>query len=135
SQATVFLTNSILSAGIFTLPRALTNAAETPDVWLSLLIGGCIIIGLVVVMVKLSQQFPGKTVFQYAASIAGRIPAMFPCLLLIGYFIVIAGFEIRVLGEVTMFFLLEGTPIWAILIPFIWVSGYLIIGGINAISR
>jgi len=135
SQATVFLTNSILGAGILTLPRVLTNAAETPDVWLSLIIGGCIIFCLIIVMVKLSQQFPGKTVFQYAGSIAGRFLAIFPCLLLIVYFIVIAGFEIRVLAEVTLFFLLEGTPMWAVLIPFIWVSVYLITGGINVISR
>lgn len=55
--------------------------------------------------------------------------------ILILYFIVIAGFEIRVLAEVTLFFLLEGTPIWAIVMPFIWVGTYLVYGGINSMAR
>lgn len=55
--------------------------------------------------------------------------------ILILYFIVIAGFEIRVLAEVTLFFLLEGTPIWAIVMPFIWVGTYLVYGGINSMGR
>ncbi|KAI7260736.1 hypothetical protein KC345_g9999 [Hortaea werneckii] len=57
------------------------------------------------------------------------------CLLLILYFIIIAGFEIRSLAEVTLFFLLEGTPIWAVILPFIWLGTYLVYGGINSIAR
>lgn len=49
----------------------------------------------------------------------GSIPGGFLGILLIIYFLIIAGFEIRVLAEVALFFLLEGTPIWAVVIPFI----------------
>jgi len=135
SQTSVFLTNSVLGAGILTLPRAVVTAGESPDVWLSIIAGGIIVLMMVIVMAKLSQKFPGKTVFQYSRWIVGAPPAFIVSVLLIGYFITIAGFELRVLAEVTMFFLLEGTPIWAILIPFIWLSGYLLFGGINAIAR
>lgn len=134
-QAAVFLTNTVLGAGILTLPRGVTEKVKTPDAWLSVLIGGCIVIFVVWIMVKLSQQFPGNTVYQYSRKIVGAIPGGFLSVLLIIYFIIIAGFEIRVLAEVTMFFLLEGTPIWAIVIPFIWVGSYLVFGGINPIAR
>ncbi|MNO26546.1 Spore germination protein YndE [compost metagenome] len=135
TQAALFLTNTVLGAGILTLPRSVTESAKTPDAWISVLLGGGIVMLVIVLMVKLSQQFPGKTVFQYSRQIAGRVPGSFLSMLLVIYFIIIAGFEIRIFAEITLFFLLEGTPIWAIVIPFIWVGGYLVFGGINSISR
>lgn len=134
-QTSILVSDSVLGAGILTLPRAVTVAAQTPDTWLSLLLGGLIVLLPVTIMAKLSQQFPGNTIFQFAGKIIGKFPAIFICLVLIVYFVLIAGFEIRVLSEVTLFFLLEGTPIWAVLIPFIWLSCYLLFGGINSIAR
>ncbi|OKP93919.1 GerAB/ArcD/ProY family transporter [Paenibacillus sp. P32E] len=134
-QASLFLTNTVLGAGILTLPRSVTQSAKTPDSWMSVLLGGLIVMLVIFVMVKLSQQFPGKTVYQYSKGIIGTFPGGFLSSLLIIYFIIIAGFEIRVLAEITMFFLLEGTPVWAIVIPFIWVGAYLVFGGINSIAR
>ncbi|WP_339314743.1 GerAB/ArcD/ProY family transporter [Paenibacillus sp. FSL R10-2734] len=135
SQASIILTNSMLGAGILTLPRSLVKAVQTPDAWISVVLGGIVVFMAIMIMVKLSQQFPGKTVFQYSKRIVGNLPGGVLSSLLILYFIVVAGFEIRVLAEVTLFFLLEGTPIWAIVIPFIWVGTYLVYGGINSIAR
>ncbi|RAU97940.1 GerAB/ArcD/ProY family transporter [Paenibacillus sp. YN15] len=135
SQAAVFLTNTLLGAGILTMPRSITQEMKTPDSWLTILLGGAAIMLVVLLMVKLSQQFPGETIFQYAGKIAGRVPGGALCLLLVLYFVIVAGFEIRSLAEVTLFFLLEGTPIWAMVIPFIWAGAYLVCGGINAIAR
>ncbi|AIQ45167.1 spore gernimation protein [Paenibacillus sp. FSL R7-0273] len=135
TQAAVFLNNTVLGAGILTLPRGVSEAVKTPDSWLSVLLGGVIVMAVVTLMVKISQQFPGKTIFQYAGKIVGRVPGALLCLLLVLYFLVLAGFEIRSLAEVTLFFLLEGTPIWAIILPFIWAGTYLVYGGINAIAR
>lgn len=135
SQASIILTNSMLGAGILTLPRNVVKAVQTPDAWISVVLGGIVVSLVILVMVKLSQQFPGKTVFQYSKRIVGNFPGSVMSTILILYFIVIAGFEIRVLAEVTLFFLLEGTPIWAIVMPFIWVGTYLVYGGINSMAR
>ncbi|MFD2333554.1 GerAB/ArcD/ProY family transporter [Cohnella sp. GCM10020058] len=135
SQAVVFLTNTVLGAGILTMPSGITQEMKTPDSWLTILIGGLIVLLAVFLMVKLCQQFPGQTVFQFSARIVGKFPGGLLSLLLILYFLTIAGFEIRSLAEVTLFFLLEGTPIWAVIVPFIWVGCYLVTGGINAIAR
>lgn len=135
SQASIFLTNTVLGAGILTMPRSVTQAVKTPDAWITLLLGGILIIPVVLLMVKLCQQFPGQTVFQFAGKIVGTLPGRILCMLLVLYFIIIAGFEIRSLAEVTLFFLLEGTPMWAVVLPFIWVGTYLVCGGINSIAR
>lgn len=135
SQAVIFLTDSILGAGILTMPRDITEKVKTPDAWLSVLLGGVVILLVVWVMTKLSQQFPGKTIFEYARTLVGKIPGSMMSLLMVIYFLVIAGFEIRILAEVNVFYLLEGTPVWAVIIPFIWTGAYLASGGINCIAR
>ncbi|GMK45395.1 GerAB/ArcD/ProY family transporter [Paenibacillus glycanilyticus] len=135
SQAALVLNNTMLGAGILTLPRSVSESVKTPDSWISVLLGGLIVMLVVVLMIKLSLRFPGKTVFQYTQIVIGRYPGILWCLLLVLYYIAIAGFEIRAMSEVTVFYLLEGTPTWAITIPFIWLGAYLVRGGINAIAR
>lgn len=135
SQAAVFLTNSVLGAGILTLPRGVAQSMETPDAWLTIIISGAIMIGVIFLMVKLCLQFPGQTIFEFVRKIIGSVPGKLVGIILILYFIIVAGFEIRTLSEVTTFFLLEGTPSEAIVLPFIWVGAYLVLGGINSIAR
>lgn len=135
TQAVIFITDSVLGAGILTLPRDVAEQTQTPDAWLSILLGGGVVMLAVLLMVKLSQQFPESTIFEFSSKIAGKVPGSVMSLLLIFYFLVLAGFEIRALAEVNIFFLLEGTPIWAVIIPFIWTAAYLTSGGINCIAR
>lgn len=135
SQAAVILTNTVLGAGVLTMPRSVTQAVKTPDAWITVLLGGAVIMLVIWLMVKLCQQFPGQTIFQFSGTIIGNIPGKLLCVPLIVYFVIIAGFEIRSVAEVTLFFLLEGTPVWAVVLPFIWAGAYLVWGGINSIAR
>ncbi len=135
SQAVVILVNYILAAGILTLPRVSVEKVKTPDVWISVFLGGLIAMIAGVIIVKLSQQFPGKTFYQYCQEIVGKWVGGFLSLVIVGYFFTISAFEVRTMAEVTGFFLLEGTPTWGIILPFLWVGFYLIIGGINPIAR
>jgi spore germination protein len=134
-QAAVIVINYILGTGILTLPRAAVEEVQTPDVWISVLLGGLLAMAAGVVMVKLSQQFPQKTFYQYSREIVGKWVGVFLSFILVGYFITSAGFQLRSLTEVTKFILLKGTPNWAIILPFMLVGLYLIMGGINAIAR
>ncbi|WP_223591032.1 spore germination protein [Neobacillus bataviensis] len=134
-QAVIVLINYILAAGILTLPRTSVEKVKTPDVWLSVIIGGLIAIIAGIIMVKLSQQFPEKTIYQYSQVLLGKWLGGMLSLLIVGYFFTLAAYEVRALAEVTGFFLLEGTPIWAIIMPFMWVGLYLVLDGINPIAR
>ena len=60
SQAVVIIVNYILGTGILTLPRASVEKVKTPDVWLSVILGGILAMVSGVIMVKLSQGFPEK---------------------------------------------------------------------------
>jgi spore germination protein len=134
-QAAVVIINYILAVGILTLPRATVEKVKTPDVWISVILGGLIAMVAGVIIVKLSQQFPDKTFFQYSKDIVGKWAGGLLSLLMVVYFFTGCSFQIRVLAEVTGNLLLEGTPTWAIIMPFMWVSLYLMMGGINPIAR
>ncbi len=135
SQAVVILINYILAIGILTLPRTAAEKVNTPDVWITVILGGLIAMVAGVIIVKLSQQFPEKTFYQYSQELVGKWLGVLISLLIIGYFFTLASFELRTLEGITSFFLLEGTPDWAIIMPFMWISLYLNLGGINAIAR
>jgi len=134
-QAVVILINYILAAGILTLPRTSAEKVGTPDVWLAVLIGGAIAIAAGSVMAKLSERYPGRTFFEYSTAVAGKWIGGIVSLAMIVYFIAISAFEVRTMAEVTCFFLLEGTPNWAIVIAFMWIGIYLVAGGIDPIAR
>jgi spore germination protein len=134
-QAAIVVINFILGTGILTLPSASVEKVKTPDVWITVVLGGLIAMIAGVIMVKLNQQFPEKTFYQYSQEIVGNWVGKFLSLLIVFYFLITSGFQVRAMVEVTGFFLLEGTPIWAITISFIWVSLYLTLGGINPIAR
>ncbi|QED46750.1 GerAB/ArcD/ProY family transporter [Cytobacillus dafuensis] len=134
-QTTVIITNNILSAGIIILPRTALEAGKTPDVWISVILGGLISIVLGIVMVKLSQCFPKKTFYQYSSDLLGKWVGNFLSLSMIIYFLTLSSYEVRILTEIANFFLLEGTPKWAIIMPFLWIGLYLLLGGISPLAR
>ncbi|PFA14392.1 MULTISPECIES: spore germination protein [Bacillus cereus group] len=135
SQAIVVVVNFILGTAILTLPRTVAEKVKTPDVWISVILGGIIAMGAGVIIVKLGQHFPGKTFYQYSQEIVGKWIGWLLSLLVVCYFLATSGFQIRSMAEVTSLFLLEGTPMWAIIMPFMWIGLYLIMGGINSIVR
>ena len=75
-----------------------------------------------------------KTFYQYSQDIVGKWIGRLLSFLIIGYFLTTSAFQIRSMAEVISF-LLEGTPTWAIVMPFMWIGLYLIMSGINSIAR
>ncbi|WP_209122701.1 spore germination protein [Alkalihalobacillus sp. BA299] len=135
SQAVVVIINFIVAIGILTLPRVTVEDVKTPDAWIAVILGGLIAMIAGVIIVKLSQQFPDKTFYQYSQELVGKWSGWLLSLLIIVYFFTTSALEVRVLAEVTELYLLDKTPIWAITMPFMWIGLYLIIGGINPIAR
>ncbi|MFC7443117.1 GerAB/ArcD/ProY family transporter [Laceyella putida] len=135
TQAAVLVTSFILGVGILTLPRTVTEKVGTADGWIAVLLGGLVAMLLGVLLVKLSQLFPGKTLYQYSQEIVGQWMGLLINLYAVGYFTLLAAFEIRAMGEVTNFFLLPATPIEVTMGLLLFASAYLVVGGINPIAR
>lgn len=134
-QAAVILANILLGVGFLTLPRVLAEKMMTPDGWITVIAGGIISFGFGLIMVKLSQRFPGKTFFEYSQFITGKWVGWALNLVLIIYFALFAGYEIRDMSEIIKYFLLEQTPKEFIILVFMCVGVYLTAGGMNPIAR
>ncbi|OBA05195.1 spore gernimation protein [Paenibacillus polymyxa] len=134
-QTTAIVVSFMLAAGLLTLPRVAVEVAKTPDAWISVILAGAIAFLLGWIIIKLSQRFPDSTFYQYVQQITGKAIGKGIGALIVIYFVCIAAYEIRSVEEVTAFFLLEGTPAWAISAPFMWASLYLCMGGIGVLGR
>ncbi|URN94053.1 MAG: spore germination protein [Candidatus Pristimantibacillus lignocellulolyticus] len=135
NQAMASMTCTTLGAGLLVMPRILIQDVGTPDVWLTLLLTGILVVLALIFFIKLSQKFPEQTLYQYSSKILGRPLGNLVCLLFSLYLLLTSAYELRILAEVIVFYLLEGTPKWAIVIPFMLVSYYLLLGGVNAMMR
>jgi spore germination protein len=134
-QTVMIISNFILGAGILTLPRTVTEKTQTPDAWISVIISGLITMLIGLIMVKLCKRFPNQSLYQFSQIIIGKWLGSFFSLIIVSYYIVVSSFGVRAMAETTRLFLLQGTPVWAILMPFLWIGLYLILGGINSIGR
>ncbi|MGG2026571.1 GerAB/ArcD/ProY family transporter [Gottfriedia sp. S16(2024)] len=135
NQTVMLIVNFIFGAGILILPRSVTDKVKTPDGWISVIISGLLITLLAFLLVMLCKQYPNETYFQFTQKIIGKWLGISLSILIIIYYICLSALEVRVMAETTRLFLLQGTPNWAILIPFLWVGLYLVLGGINPIAR
>ncbi|PGL69848.1 GerAB/ArcD/ProY family transporter [Bacillus sp. AFS055030] len=135
NQTVMLIVNFIFGAGILLLPRSVTAKVKTPDGWISVIISGLLITLLVFLLVMLCKQYPNETYFQFTQKIIGKWLGIPLSIIIIIYYISLSALEVRVMAETTRLFLLQGTPTWAILIPFLWIGLYLVLGGINPIAR
>lgn len=135
NQTVMLIVNFIFGAGILILPRSVTDKVKTPDGWISVIISGLIITLIAFLLVMLCKQYPNETYFQFSQKIIGKWLGISLSIIIIVYYICLSAFEVRVMAETTRLFLLQGTPTWAILIPFLWIGLYLVLDGINPIAR
>lgn len=134
-QAAIAATSMIIGAGILTITRTTGKEVGTPDIWLSVILGGLISFAMGFVHVRLSLRFPRETFYQYSVSIAGKYVGCVLNFIMIIFYILLASYEARILAELVNSFLLITTPPEVLIITFIWVGAYLVAGGINPLVR
>ncbi|MEK1830389.1 GerAB/ArcD/ProY family transporter [Priestia megaterium] len=134
-QAIALIASNIIAYSILSMPRVLSKIVGTPDLWISVAIGGGITILSGLLIVKLTALFPHQTFFEFNKKIVGSFLGSVLSLLFIIYTILLSAFEVRGLAEVTQFYLLETTPVPILIISMVWVGMYLVIGGIIPIAR
>ncbi|WP_366249654.1 GerAB/ArcD/ProY family transporter [Terribacillus aidingensis] len=134
-QMVALLSSTLIAVGIFTLPRNLAMEVGTPDLWVCVVLGGICAYLSCLIIVSLSLRFERLTFFEFNKLIVGKWLGTTLSFSFIGYSLMIGAFEIRSMGELTQFYLLEETPICVIMICMYWIAFYLLIGGINPIAR
>ena len=125
---------TVIGVGILTLPRTVTEIADT-DGWLLIIIGGALVIVLALIINSLGNMFPDKTIIEYSQELVGRPLSYLIGSILIIYFTLIAAYSVRIFGEVLKMYLLPKTPIEIIIITFLITIIYLVRNNLEGIAR
>lgn len=134
-QVTLSIFQYLVGSGILSLPRAATEETRNHDAWISVLVAGILIMGIVYVVTKVSMMFPERTFFQYSQEVFGKWIGRLLSLVFSGYFLFQAGYQSRIMAEVIHMHLLTNTPKSVLMIVFMAVGTYLVVGGVNALAR
>ncbi|WHF26394.1 GerAB/ArcD/ProY family transporter [Bacillus altitudinis] len=134
-QASAIISNITLGASMLVLPRSMAEAGGTPDGWISLLMMTGIFIFFIFINVQMMKKVPFDSYYHYTQEALGKWIGSIINLLIVICFLGIASYEARAMSQMVKFFLLPNTPAPIIIICFILVSFYLVIGGIGDFAR
>lgn len=123
-----------IATGIITVPQKLAETVDGPDGWMSLLIGGGIVMTIITLYTCLQRNFQGRTILQFFAE--GRLGTWISkglALLFIIYFVTQVGFQARVLGIVVKMYLIDQTPTEVIIGLILLTSAYAVSKGVQGV--
>ncbi|UCZ53852.1 spore germination protein [Bacillus shivajii] len=133
-EISISLIAMIIGTGIIVLPRGLASEMDTPDGWLSLMISGLLVMVIVWLIVRLHQNFPGRTLIQYLAE--GKVGKWVSKLLAFSfllYFACLTAYMCRFLTIVIDIYLLINTPNEVIMMILLLLSAYAVSKGVQGI--
>jgi spore germination protein len=133
-QVALLMYTTLVGVGYLSMPRLLAETAGR-DGWISLILGGLLVMLAMVLLAWLGQKHPGQTIIQYSQAILGRPLGQAVNILLLLNFVLMAGASSRLFGEVLKVYLLEHTPLEVILISFFLTGAYLSGHGLNPLAR
>lgn len=124
----------ILGAGFFSLASEMARRVGT-DGWILIILSGVFYLLGLLILLKLANMYPGKTIFQYGKEIVHPYIFNVFTLFFLIYYICISAVVARVFGEVIKGFLLENTPIEFTIITMLLTVMYSSRSGIESLGR
>lgn len=133
-QLWIFIVLTIIGVGIFSLPRAVAQAADQ-DGWIVVLLGGVIALIDFYIISRIIKRFPGDTLVEIARKVLGKYLALPILTVFLLYLLFITAMTLRIFGEVVKMSILVKTPVEVILITLLLLVFWLARGGVEPISR
>ncbi|KKM10902.1 hypothetical protein SY88_11025 [Clostridiales bacterium PH28_bin88] len=134
TQVAILLTSTVVGVHYLTMPRVLGESAGR-DGWLSLLLGGVLVLAVNTCLVLLAWRFPGMTVVEYSQEILGRLLGRALTWTFVVYYLLGSAYATRCFGEVLKTYLLDRTPLEVIILTFLAVTAYQVNHGLNPLAR
>ncbi|MBN8209172.1 GerAB/ArcD/ProY family transporter [Bacillus sp. NTK071] len=123
-----------VGVGVLSLPTSLYAGSGT-DGWITLLITGVVIQGVIFILYLLSNRFPSSTLYEYAPKIVGKYIAFLISLLYIAFAISTAVIVLELFETTIKTWILFRTPMLAILLLLTITGTYLAVGKLKVMGR
>lgn len=134
NQVTFLLIASIIEIGTLVGLRYFIKDVG-PDMWIVNLIAYIFSIPIIIVMIKLSLRFPTYGFGEYSRIITGRVIGLLLSIIVVGYWILLNGRLLTLLALIVKFSMLERTPSYVVIIPYLIISAYMAWFGLESICR
>jgi len=134
NQIRALMVSTIVGIGILSLPSNVAVLVGN-DGWITIMLGGLLIVPVIIVINKLFEMYPNKNFFQIGELVLGKWIFTIFLIAYLSYLIALMAFMTRNLGEIGKAFLLETTPIEVLIISFILVTSYIARSEIQIITR
>lgn len=133
-QIQVLLIIDIFGTGIITLPRRTAEAAGT-DAWLSVLLGGLIMIAYSFVVTSLAERFAGKSFIKISQELLTKPIGILVCIGFAVKILLTTGLQLRIFCEIIRQTMLFKTPIAVTVVTLILVAAYAAARGYECRAR
>ena len=126
--------SSIFGVTGLALPRLAADVAGVDSI-VTIPIAGAIALIFLYFTVKLSAEYPSKTVVEYVNDILGSFLGKICGVILTLYILSVSGIVLRIFADAVKGLMLPQTPLEIIMISMIFTSTYLTMNGISSISK
>lgn len=127
------IVSTIIGVGVLSMQSTLAEEMG-PDGWIAILIAGILMIPLFAVYNKIFKLYPDKDFFEIGKTSLGFFFNII-MLVMVAYLVLVLAIVARTLGELIKIFLLQRTPLEAIIIVFIISTSYIATYEIDVIAR
>lgn len=127
-EMAVTISSMMIGVGVLTLPRVLASATQSSDGWISILIAGMLAIMLACVLAKLASLSNNQTFFQFTSQLVSKPIAYVLVSAITIYFIMLTGYEVRAIANISKQYLFTKTPVEVIALAFQLIVIYAVSG-------
>lgn len=133
-EVTIIIVNMILGVGTIGLPSSLAKTAGPDGIICYLAAVALYFVGTVLI-IWLAQRFPNQGLADYSSYLLGSVLGFVFNLVFALYMISVVSAVVRRFAGITKFFLLQRTPLEAIIISMLFAASFLTRNGLEPIAR
>ncbi|GGK34622.1 spore germination protein YndE [Caldalkalibacillus thermarum] len=133
-EMSISIMTMLICVSVFVMPSRLAETMNSPDGWISIMISGLAVAGLVTLYTRLQRHFPGQTLMDYfRQGTLGKWWALLMGMAFVLYFVGVAAYLVRTLVFVVRLYVLDQTPSEAIASLFLLTTTYAVSKGLQGI--
>lgn len=133
-QLTFMVIQAQIGVGVLSLPYNVASIAEN-DSWISILVAGLIIQGIILVMWLLAREYSNLTLFDICTEIFGKYLGKFVILSYCFYLMLQGSYLLAKYSQILDRWMLPGTPNWIMIMFLVLTSAYVVKDSLKSIAR
>jgi len=134
-EVTMSVASMVIGFGVLTLPRTIVSTTNSIDGFISIVIGGILILFFTWILGMLTTKFPKKNLHEFTSLIINKPVATILTMIFAFYSMLFVSYEMRGTADISKLYLFDDTPVEVIGFVFLLVVIYAVSGPSSVIIR